>query len=60
MRDALDKELGNEVLKELLEENNQKLNKTGRDDLVSFVADMMLYGPTEKCKECKDGQLVFK
>ena len=60
MRDALEKELNNDALKELMEENEQKLNKTGRDDMVSFVADMMLYGPLMKCEVCKDGQLVFK
>ena len=60
MRDALDKELNNEALKELIEVNEQKLSKTGRDDLVSFAADMMLYGPLMPCDVCKNGQLVFK
>jgi hypothetical protein len=33
LRDSLDKQLPNEILKELLEHNDQSIVRTGRDDV---------------------------
>jgi poly [ADP-ribose] polymerase len=60
LRDTLEKEVSSNFLKELIEDNDQVLLKMGRDDLVGFVAEMMLFGPTKRCLECKQGQLVYK
>lgn len=33
LRDSLDKELPNDIIKSILEENDQNIYKTGRDDV---------------------------
>ncbi|CAF0920722.1 unnamed protein product [Brachionus calyciflorus] len=60
LRDSLNKEVANDLIKELILQNDQKIQITGRDDLLMFLTDMMLFGPLEPCPECKNGQLVFR
>jgi poly [ADP-ribose] polymerase len=55
----LDKELPNETIKQLIEDNEQFL-KGGRDDSLNFLTDIMFFGPLAKCPECKNGQLVYR
>ncbi|CAF2823534.1 unnamed protein product [Rotaria sp. Silwood2] len=56
-KDALKKEVPNDVLKELLEHNQQKL-VTGESNLFEAVADCMAFGGLEHCPEC-GGLLIF-
>lgn len=56
-KDALRKEVPNDVLKELLEHNQQKI-ATGESHLIDTVADCMAFGALEHCSEC-GGFLVF-
>jgi poly [ADP-ribose] polymerase 1 len=59
LRDQLDKELSNDVIKELLEDNLQYPLK-GRDDSLGQLCDAMYFGPLKKCPECTHGQLVLR
>ncbi|CAF1225824.1 unnamed protein product [Rotaria sp. Silwood1] len=56
-KDALRREVPNDVLKELLEHNQQKL-VTGESNLIETVADCMAFGALEHCSEC-GGFLIF-
>ncbi|CAF0974380.1 unnamed protein product [Adineta steineri] len=56
-KDALKKEVPNDVLKELLEHNQQKI-VTGESHLIDTVADCMAFGSLEHCPEC-GGFLIF-
>ncbi|CAF0764637.1 unnamed protein product [Rotaria sordida] len=56
-KDALRKEVPNDVLKELLEHNQQKI-LTGESNLIETVADCMAFGTLEHCPEC-GGFLIF-
>jgi poly [ADP-ribose] polymerase 1 len=59
LRDQLDKELTNEAIKELLEDNLQYPLK-GRDDSLTQLCDAMYFGPLKKCPECVHGQLMLR
>ncbi|CAF1511392.1 unnamed protein product [Adineta ricciae] len=56
-KDALRKEVPNDVLRELLEHNQQKI-VTGESHLIDTVADCMAFGILEHCPEC-GGFLIF-
>ncbi|CAM4807466.1 unnamed protein product [Rotaria magnacalcarata] len=56
-KDSLRKEVPNEVLKELLEINQQKI-VSGESHLIDTVADCMAFGTLEHCPEC-GGFLIF-
>lgn len=50
--------MSNDDIKQLLEDNEQKVTRGGRDDLVTILADCLCFGALEPCQECK-GQLVY-
>ena len=58
-RDQIDKELDNDDIKEILTYNDQKVVRTGRDDLMATLADCLTFGALDKCPDCKHGQLVY-
>jgi hypothetical protein len=57
-KDNLRKEIPNDILKELLEFNNQ-MRISGESNLIEAVTDCMVFGALEPCPEC-GGFLVFK
>ncbi|KAK3784634.1 hypothetical protein RRG08_003441 [Elysia crispata] len=58
MRDKLSKDVSNAAMKLLLELNKQEI-PSGESKLLDAVADCLVFGALEKCKECKDGQLYY-
>ena len=58
MRDLLQKEVSNEALKELLEDNDQEI-PSGESRVLDRLADCMVFGALAPCKEC-GGQLVYR
>ncbi len=57
-KDNLREEIPNDILKELLEFNNQ-MRISGESNLIEAVTDCMVFGALEPCPEC-GGFLVFK
>lgn len=57
LKDKLDKELSTDDMRQLIEHNNQTLKVKGRADLLSFLTDIMIFGPLKPCTEC-GGQLI--
>ncbi|XP_062619939.1 poly [ADP-ribose] polymerase 1-like [Saccostrea cucullata] len=58
IRDELEKSVSKQALKILLEVNKQTV-PSGDSKLLDVVSDCMAFGATEKCPECKDGQLIY-
>ena len=57
-KDQLRKEVSGDILKELLEFNNQ-MRISGESNLIESVADCMAFGALQPCPEC-GGFLLFK
>lgn len=58
-RDQLKERLKKKELQELLEYNDQEV-PTGPEKMLDRLADIMTFGKLLPCKECKDGQFVFR
>lgn len=58
MRDKLSKDVSNSAMKLLLQLNKQEI-PAGESKLLDAVADCLVFGALEKCKECKNGQLYY-
>ncbi|GFS22250.1 poly [ADP-ribose] polymerase, partial [Elysia marginata] len=58
MRDKLARDVSNSAMKLLLQLNKQDV-PPGESKILDAVADCLVFGALEKCKECKDGQLYY-
>ncbi|XP_072171566.1 poly [ADP-ribose] polymerase 1-like [Diadema setosum] len=58
IRDQLYRQVNNSGLKEILEANGIT-PPTGESNLLNSVADGMMFGILEPCKECSNGQIVL-
>ncbi len=60
LKDALNS-LPIEIIKLLLQNNGQRTKRiVGREDLLTFLTDCMLFGPLQCCTKCGYGQFVFR
>jgi predicted DNA-binding WGR domain protein len=60
LKDTLNSELPTDIVRVLLEENGQKLKVQGREDLLTFLTECMIFGPLQHCTKCHYGQFVFR